>query len=178
MLRFVTTLCSVYCALSICCAVAAESKDSVRSPRLGLPAVPYQYADVALPKHFQTAAAKAFDATPADNPTTDAGATLGRVLFYDTRLSINDSISCGSCHFQEHAFADPRPFSPGHDGVRVDRNAMSLVNLRYMRTGAFWDERGGTLEQQALMPIESSVEMGHDLSQVAEPNIVRNFLQN
>ncbi len=146
----------------------ADGQELQDAPRLELPQTPDRYADLPLPKHFLTPQAQVFDITPEDNVLTDAGATLGRVLFYDTRLSINNSISCGSCHFQEHAFSDPRPLSPGHEGVLVDRNAMSLVNLRFMRTGAFWDERGGTLEQQVLMPIESSVEMGHRLPDVVE----------
>ena len=63
---------------------------------LHLPDVPYQYAYVDLPSHFKQPAAEQFDNTPADNPVTDVGATLGRVLFYDTRLSANNTISCGS----------------------------------------------------------------------------------
>ena len=56
--------------------------------------------------------AQRFDNTPTDNPITDAGATLGRVLFYDTRLSANDTVSCSSCHVQKPAFADPKPVQP------------------------------------------------------------------
>ena len=57
-----------------------------------------------LPSHFNVPVALRFDNTPADNPVSDFGATLGRVLFYDTRLSANNTISCGSCHLQSHAF--------------------------------------------------------------------------
>jgi cytochrome c peroxidase len=58
---------------------------------------------------------------------TDAGATLGRVLFYDTRLSANNTISCGSCHVQSHAFVDPNRFSKGFKGGLTDRHAMNLL---------------------------------------------------
>jgi cytochrome c peroxidase len=136
---------------------------------LRLPEVPHRYADPDLPAHFKTAAARRFDNTPADNPVTDAGATLGRVLFYDTRLSANNTLSCGSCHLQKHAFVDAQRVSKGFEGKLTDRNSMSLVNLRYYPRGRFfWDERAATLEEQVLMPIQSKVEMGHDLTRLVE----------
>ena len=69
------------------------------------------------------------DNTPENNPLSDAGATLGRVLFYDRQLSSNNTIACGSCHQQRRAFSDPQQFSLGFDGGRTGRNAMGLVNL-------------------------------------------------
>ena len=111
---------------------------------LRLPDTPYHYADIDLPAHFKTRAARRFDNTPADNRVTDIGATLGRVLFYDTRLSVNNTIACGSCHEQSRAFTDPQRFSKGFEGQLGDRNAMSLVDLRYYPRGRFfWDERAG-----------------------------------
>lgn len=56
------------------------------------------------------------DNTPSDNPITDEGATLGRVLFYDKKLSVNNTTSCGSCHIQEHAFSDLDTVSVGLNG--------------------------------------------------------------
>ena len=130
---------------------------------LRLPEVPYRYAEIDLPTHFSQPAARRFDNTPSDNPITDHGATLGRVLFYDTRLSANDTISCGSCHVQQYAFVDPNRFSRGFEGKLTDRHAMSLVNLRYHpRARFFWDERGGNLEHMVLMPVENPIEMGRD----------------
>ena len=103
------------------------------------------YASPDLPAHFRTALVRRLDNTPADNPTTDAGATLGRVLFYDRRLSADGTLSCGSCHVQAHAFADPGRFSKGVGGRLGDRNAMALVNARYHARGRFfWDERART----------------------------------
>ena len=108
------------------------------------------------------------DNTPEDNPLTDTGATLGRVLFYDRQLSRNNTIACASCHHQQRAFSDPRRFSVGFEGGLTQRNAMGLANLRYTilkdsRPGFFWDERAPTLEAQVLMPIQDKVEMGMKL---------------
>ena len=119
---------------------------------LNLPGTPYRYANVELPAHF-TQPGRNDDNTPPDNPLTDAGATLGRVLFYDTRLSANNTTSCASCHVQTHAFADPKPFSKGFHGALTDCRAMPLVNLRYyQRARFFWDERAGNLEEMVLAP--------------------------
>lgn len=134
--------------------------------KISLPDQPYRYDENALPEHFRQAADR-FDNTPADNPITDAGATLGRVLFYDKSLSINGTTSCASCHKQQYAFTDERQRSVGFDGRHVDRNSMSLINSRYYRGGRFfWDERAATLEEQVLMPIENETEMGHQLGRL------------
>jgi cytochrome c peroxidase len=136
---------------------------------LRLPDNPYRYADLDLPDHFKEPLARSFDNTPANNPVTDQGATLGRVLFYDTRLSANNTVSCGSCHVQKNAFVDPKRFSKGFGGKLTDRHAMSLVNLRYNpRSRFFWDERSGSLEEAVLLPIQSKVEMGQDLTRLME----------
>jgi cytochrome c peroxidase len=136
---------------------------------LRLPETPYRYTDLDLPAHFKTRAARRFDNTPSDNPVTDAGATLGRVLFYDTRLSANNTVACGSCHHQSRAFVDPNRFSKGFEGKLTDRNAPSLVNLRYSPRGRFfWDERVRSLEAQTLMPIQSKTEMGRELPKLVE----------
>ena len=142
----------------------SASVDVVPRRQLTLPATPFRYADQALPRHVRQVAGH-FDNTPESNPITDQGATLGRVLFYDPKLSANGSTSCSSCHSQRTAFTDARRFSQGFQGKEVDRNSMSLVNLRYYRPGKFfWDERADSLEEQVLMPIENPIEMGHELS--------------
>jgi cytochrome c peroxidase len=146
-------------------AVALSSRPPAKST-LKLPATPYRYANVALPAHF-TQPGRNDDNTPPDNPLSDDGATLGRVLFYDTRLSANNTTSCGSCHVQAHAFADTKRASTGLHGGLTDRRAMPLVNLRYyQRSRFFWDERGGNLEQMVLLPIQNRIEMGQDLEQL------------
>ena len=149
-------------------AAALSSARIATKSTLNLPATPYRYANVELPAHFKQSGAS-HDNTPPDNPLTDDGATLGRVLFYDTRLSANNTTSCGSCHVQAHAFADPKPSSKGFHGGLTDRRAMPLVNLRYYpRARFFWDERAGNLEEMVLLPIQNRLEMGQSLPQVVE----------
>jgi cytochrome c peroxidase len=146
----------------------SEPDKASAARKLRLPDKPYGYADIDLPAHFKKFA-RPFDNTPDDNPVTDDGATLGRVLFYDTRLSANNTVSCGSCHLQKHAFADPNRFSKGFGGKLTDRHAMSLGNLRYVLRGRFfWDERAESLEEAVLVPVESKTEMGQDLTRVVE----------
>ncbi len=131
-----------------------------------VPLLPVKLADYspALPAHFLLPAVVQQDNTPADNPITNAGATLGRVLFYDKRLSANQTVSCSSCHRQQSGFSDPRPFSIGLAGGLTDRNSMGLTNARwYQRRSFFWDERAATLEVQVLQPIQNSIEMGLSL---------------
>lgn len=137
-----------------------------------LPVTPYRYDGGDLPRHFTERGGPeriaSADNTPDDNPTTDAGATLGRVLFYDKRLSGNDSVSCGSCHQQRHGFADPRRYSVGFDGQTTRRHSMGLTNARYYTRGRFfWDERAETLELQVLVPVQDPVEMGMPLEALA-----------
>jgi cytochrome c peroxidase len=147
---------------------ASVAKAQVRRT-LQLPDTPYRYAEIELPAHFKNGAARRADNTPRSNPVTDAGATLGRVLFYDTRLSANNTTACASCHEQKHAFASPQRFNKGHEGKQLDRNAMSLVNLRYYGRGRFfWDERARSLEEQVLMPIQSKTELGQDLDRLTK----------
>ncbi|GAB2546926.1 cytochrome-c peroxidase [Spirosoma aerophilum] len=96
---------------------------------------------------------------PADNPTTKEGVYLGRLLFYEPRLSITGTISCASCHQQARAFTDGLPFSVGVSGKRTRRNSMSLTNLLWVRQ-LFWDGRSTSLEEQALVPLGHADEMG------------------
>ena len=151
--------------IAVAAIVSAAAPRPDAQARLQLPDTPYRYADVALPSHLDSK----LDNTPSANPLTDDGATLGRVLFYDTRLSANNSTSCGTCHIQAHAFAEPKPVSRGFQGAHTDRRAMPLVNLRYYQRGKFfWDERAGSLEEAVVMPIASHIEMGQKLGAISE----------
>ena len=145
-------------------AVSGQQAPAPTSRTLGLPEVPYRYSLLNLPSHFNQPAALRFDNTPADNPVTDHGATLGRVLFYDTRLSANNTISCGSCHVQSHAFVDPNRFSKGFKGGLTDRHAMNLVNLRYHpRAGSSGTSGAATSKRWCCCRSQNSLEMGQDL---------------
>lgn len=129
-----------------------------------LPPVTANYAVLNLPAHLRTPAIRGQDNTPAANPVTDAGATLGRVLFYDKRLSANNTVACASCHQPASGFSDPRRFSVGFLGGQTPRNSMGLTSARYyLRARFFWDERAATLEEQVLLPIQDAVEMGMTL---------------
>ncbi|HEX2202675.1 MAG TPA: cytochrome c peroxidase [Longimicrobium sp.] len=138
------------------------------------PAAPFRYADAAvpLPAHFRAplggVAVVATDNTPPDNPVTDAGAALGRVLFYDLRLSANDGLSCAGCHSPFIGFGDTPPRSVGFAGGLTARHSPALVNARFYQRGRFFrDERAATLEEQVLRPIQDPGEMGMRLEDLA-----------
>jgi cytochrome c peroxidase len=95
---------------------------------------------------------------PADNPLTVEGIALGRKLYYEKALSDDLSMSCATCHEQQHGFADPNAFSAGTDGSLGTRNAMSLVNLAWSGP-LFWDGRSADLEAQAHDPVTNPIEM-------------------
>lgn len=134
-----------------------------------LPATLHAYSDATspLPRHFTNANTAALDNTPAANPVTDAGATLGRVLFYDRRLSANDRVACASCHLQANGFADTARLSRGFAGGLTGRHSMALANARWYQNGRFfWDERAASLEAQVLAPIQDATEMGLTFEQL------------
>ena len=96
-----------------------------------------------------------------DGDVDDRKATLGRVLFYDKQLSLNNSIACGSCHIQSHAFGDTSQQSIGLDGGLTSRQSMRLVNTRFAALPAmFWDRRAINLRNQVTQPIQDHIEMG------------------
>jgi cytochrome c peroxidase len=100
------------------------------------------------------------DNTPANNAITNLGATLGRVLFYDKRLSRNNSISCSSWHSQADAFSDNATASTRVAGS-TGRHSMRLVNARFSTEQKFfWDKRAASAEAQTTQPIQDHVEMG------------------
>ncbi len=112
------------------------------------------YANQGKPPYIQK------DNTPPGNQISDAGATLGRVLFYDKRLSRNNTVSCSSCHQQAHAFSDSSIASLGVAGTTV-RHSPRLPNARFStELHFFWDEHADTLEDQTTQPIQNPIEMG------------------
>ena len=99
---------------------------------------------------------------PQDNPLTKEGVHLGRMLFYEKKLSADNTLSCGSCHQQKLAFSDGKAFSMGVDKSLTNRNSMALVNLLWVRN-FFWDGRSSSLEEQAVFPMTNEHEMGQTL---------------
>jgi cytochrome c peroxidase len=95
---------------------------------------------------------------PANNPLTVEGVKLGRLLFYDPILSGDSSQACSSCHIQDRAFSDSRPFSEGIDGLKGNRHAPVIVNPAWMGD-SFWDGRVHSLEEQATKPVPNEIEM-------------------
>lgn len=94
---------------------------------------------------------------------TNAGARLGRALFYDSKLSKNNAIACASCHKQDLAFADNVALSTGFDGGKTGRNSMPIINALSSK-GFFWDNRTTNLNDMVLQPIRHQVEMGLESS--------------
>lgn len=119
------------------------------------------YAAPSLPAYFDETVA-ALDNAPAPTPADDRVATLGRVLFYDLRLSTNNRAACASCHQQAIGFTDSMRFSNGiSSAATTEAHSMRLGNIRYWQPGtAFWDRRAGSVEEQVSKPIHNLIELG------------------
>lgn len=105
---------------------------------------------------------------PEDNPLTVEGVALGRRLFFEKRLSRDDSVACAGCHLPEQGFTDgPRRFSLGVDNKVGTRNSMPLHNLIWADS-FFWDGRAKRLRDQVLVPIADPTEMDLPLVQALE----------
>lgn len=102
-----------------------------------------------------------------DNALTVQGVALGRMLFYEKKLSGDGTMSCASCHRQEHAFTDTARFSTGILGFKGGRQAMSSFNMAWNTNQFFWDGRANLLRDQSIMPIQDSLEMHETL-----PNVI------
>lgn len=144
---------NVSVGIAVVIALVGACRSTRSTPRTAFAPTPFQF----------TYPAWAADSShqpiwPYDNPATVEGIALGRRLFYETALSRDNDISCGSCHIQQHAFSDPRRFSIGMDGNQGTRNSMALQNLAWNHF-FFWDARGITLELQAFEPIRDHREL-------------------
>jgi cytochrome c peroxidase len=105
--------------------------------------------------------------TPDDNPITDAKVELGRKLFFDKRLSLDNTVSCATCHIPAFGFTDRKKVSDGVLGRKTERNSPSLLNAGYLPTVMF-DAHLTSLEMQVIVPIQEHVEMGMKMSEVIE----------
>jgi cytochrome c peroxidase len=122
---------------------------SCKKDRVGYDPTPYV---LEIPSHFPAMP------IPDDNPMTVEGVELGRKLFYEKRLSGDNSMSCASCHTPSTAFSDANQFSVGIDGIQGNRNSMAMVNLGWQNF-FFWDGRSKTLEEQILEPVPNPIEL-------------------
>jgi|TARA_B110001469_G_C9643977_1_gene324693 cytochrome c peroxidase len=106
---------------------------------------------------------------PANNPLTEEGIALGKKLFFDKKLSGNNTQSCATCHSPQKAFTDNRQFSEGIEGLLGTRNAMPLFNLAWNFDERFaWDGKELGLERQALEPVKNPIEMHANWETVSE----------
>jgi cytochrome c peroxidase len=97
---------------------------------------------------------------PSDNPYSAAKVELGRYLYFDTRLSADDTVSCATCHNPKFAFTDGAPVSTGIKGQKGGRSAPTVINRAYA-LAQFWDGRAESLEEQAKGPMQNPIEMGN-----------------
>jgi cytochrome c peroxidase len=138
-----------------------------------LPSQPFDY-QFHLPKHLT---GERFDSVgyETSNPDTtliplisNEGATLGRVLFYDEKLSALENISCASCHLQSASFADNKAFSQGVNTL-TSRNSMALNDIGWTNNNTFfWDFRGADLHSAIELPLTDDNEIGANMEEVAE----------
>ena len=130
-----------------------QSVNFYNPPRLDIGTL-YNYSDTYVPDYI-------FSEETFTDTISDELATLGRVLFYDTKLSLNSTISCASCHKQEFAFGDTTLASKGFDGRLTERHSTRLVNLNYNHMPeVFWDMRSPNLDSLPLMVLTNAIEMG------------------
>lgn len=123
---------------------------------------PGNYANPLYPVHYD-ANVLANDNAPSINTVTDNGALLGRVLFYDKNLSLNNTVACASCHIQQKGFTDDKRLSEGFTGGLTGAHSMRLANANfYTGERMFWDKRAADVEDQVTRPIKDHVEMGFD----------------
>ncbi len=105
---------------------------------------------------------------PSDNPLTVQKVKLGKMLFYENRLSLDNSINCSSCHNQLAGFSDANQFSTGVGGAIGDRQAMPIFNMAWHENEFFWDGRAHLLRDQSILPIQNPLEMKETM-----PNVIQ-----
>jgi cytochrome c peroxidase len=114
---------------------------------------------------------------PAENPMTTEKVELGKLLYFDKRLSKDGTIACATCHDPKKSWAEDTPTSTGIDGQVGGANSPTVINAAYA-PAQFWDGRAASLEEQALGPIENPIEMGHKLDDlIPELNQIEGYKQ-
>lgn len=114
---------------------------------------------------------------PADNPMSEEKIALGKQLYFDPRLSVDNTISCASCHDPAKGWSNGEQFATGIKGQKGGRNSPTVLNAAYNRF-QFWDGRSGSLEEQALGPIQNPIEMGENIDNVVKKlNAIEGYKQ-
>lgn len=142
--------------IGLCCLVLAACRRDIALPG----------DDGPIPFHLQLPPGFPMPTIPDDGPLTQQAVEMGRLIFFDKRLSRDMSISCASCHHPSRAFSDTVPLSRGVEGRLGMRNSPPLINLAW-HTEFFRDGGAQSLEIQALAPIHDPVEMDFDVNQAA-----------
>jgi cytochrome c peroxidase len=119
--------------------------------------------DEEVKKDFRDIGALGEVSHPADNPTSEAKRDLGKMLFFDPRLSASGQIACANCHDPQLGWGDGRRVSFGHDRQLGGRNAMTIFNTAFYEK-LFWDGRAHSLEDQARFPVQDKLEMAQGLA--------------
>ncbi len=141
--------------------VHRDEADALRQQYLRPPAEwPRAHVDAGVP--FEELGPMPAPAFPADNPYSDEKALLGKLLFFDPRLSVSGQIACASCHDPELGWGDGRSTAFGHDRQLGKRNTMTMLNVGFV-SALFWDGRSPSLEDQARFPIAAHDEMNLSL---------------
>jgi len=110
------------------------------------------------------------DMKSAATAYSNAGAQLGRVLFYDKRMSLNNTVACGSCHHQELAFSDMASLSAGFGGRKTHRNSIAITNP-VVFSNLFWDSRANSPMDLSLRPVFDHIEMGMESDEMLETKL-------
>lgn len=146
---FILTL-LIFVSISACKKDSAEI-ESLPIPQYNTALYPIEYGNLPEPQ------------LPPDNIPTIEGVKLGRMLFYERKLSKGNIQSCADCHKQIDGFSDLNQFSTGVEGLPGGRQAMAIINMAWHDEGFFWDGRATTLRDQALRPIQDPLEMNETL---------------
>jgi len=172
---------------------SCETGSTVSTAKLGMPSLqsfdfsqvntPYgklNIADLMLSKSFKAATFNGGfgfpggtvdeDMKSAATAYSNAGAQLGRVLFYDKRMSLNNTVACGSCHHQELAFSDMASLSAGFGGRKTHRNSIAITNP-VVFSNLFWDSRANSPMDLSLRPVFDHIEMGMESDEMLETKL-------
>jgi cytochrome c peroxidase len=172
---------------------SCETGSTVSTAKLGKPSLqsfdfktvntPYgklNIADLMLSKSFKAATFNGGfgfpggtvdeDMKSAATAYSNAGAQLGRVLFYDKRMSLNNTVACGSCHHQELAFSDMASLSAGFGGRKTHRNSIAITNP-VVFSNLFWDSRANSPMDLSLRPVFDHIEMGMESDEMLETKL-------